>query len=178
MGQGLDVLQTCSSVHPDEKAMRVDEARSSSHRGDPALHFLAACGGIGLAEAEIRTRKKGVHRPLLKQSQRRLHSHAGESGVTALMTAAQFGSAQSVKRLLSEGANVNAADARGYTALHWAAQEGHPEACQALLLARADVHVKNVDGQTALQLAASEDPAVAAQLSAFMLEQKTPGEAV
>ena len=48
-------------------------------------------------------------------------------GQTALMTAAQAGSADAVKALLDHGAEVNSKESwRGQTALMWATAENHP----------------------------------------------------
>merc|ERR1719414_1851077 len=94
-------------------------------------------------------KKKGARRPLLNESQRPTR---GDAGVTALMVAAQFGSLQSIKRLLSEKADVDAVDARGWTALHWAAQESHAEACLALLQAGASAELADAEGRTATVL--------------------------
>mmetsp|Transcript_25919 Transcript_25919/g.52257 ORF Transcript_25919/g.52257 Transcript_25919/m.52257 type:complete len:179 (-) Transcript_25919:220-756(-) len=175
MGQGLNLLHTCESVHADEKQrLGLDEVRYTKDGGLILQDFLAACGDVSVpAEGEPQTKKnKGVHRPLLRRSQRPAQ---GDVGVTALMVAAQFGSTQSVERLITERANVNAVDSRGCTPLHWAAQEGHAEVCLALLLAGAEVGAANADGQTPLQLAAREDPETAARISRFLRQHDIPG---
>ena len=68
----------------------------------------------------------------------------------ALMIAAQKGSVDAVKELLSQGAKVNAQNNNGCTALHWAARNGHTEVVLALLEAGADASLKDKNGETPL----------------------------
>ena len=72
----------------------------------------------------------------------------------ALLRAARFGNADTVKTLLtSPNVDVNGVDADGNTALIEAARFGHDDVVEALLIAKADVSVKNKQGKTALMLA-------------------------
>jgi ankyrin repeat protein len=63
-----------------------------------------------------------------------------QPGLTPLMKVALHGDAVRIEKLVSEGANVNAADRHGMTPLMWAAASGCPAAVKALLAARADVN--------------------------------------
>jgi ankyrin repeat protein len=77
--------------------------------------------------------------------------------VTPLFLAAQQGRAESVKRLLSAGANVNAAARNGATPLLIATNEGHAEVVKILLEAKADTTARFIHqgiSYTALNLAA------------------------
>ncbi|MCX6278007.1 MAG: ankyrin repeat domain-containing protein [Bacteroidetes bacterium] len=78
-----------------------------------------------------------------------------ESGVTALMIAAENGYADIVQALLEMGAVVNAKRFDiGATALHFAGQNGHYDVVEDLLKNGADVNAKMNDGKTALMAAA------------------------
>ena len=68
----------------------------------------------------------------------------GEDDTPVLCLAAQYGSARSLKALLTGGADVLLADKGGNTALHWAAQEGHTACIGLLLEAGAPVEAKGV----------------------------------
>src|SRR4030095_2840716 len=73
-------------------------------------------------------------------------SHEGQ---TMVMTAALSGRADTVRLLLTHGANVNAKEPyKGQTALMWAASEGNTEAAAVLLEAGADVHATANGGFT------------------------------
>jgi len=179
MGQGsLNPLQTCETAtrrHGDY--LREKEASEVSIGNSSLQDILATCEDINLRDSERPRKKRGVRRPLLKGCQR---PSKGDAGVTALMVAAQFGSVESdgtavptlrpesIRRLLSERANVDAVDTRGWTALHWAAQEGHPEVCLALLHSRANIDATDSEGHTPLQLAAAEDPETAVKMTEFL----------
>jgi len=80
-----------------------------------------------------------------------------EIGMTPLMFASQFGSAECVRRLLWAGAEVNANEEDGWTSLHFAAQEGNLEVCTTLLQARADHTMVNAESQTPLDVATAAD---------------------
>ena len=70
-------------------------------------------------------------------------------GSTALMLAARYGTAESVKLLLDAGADVNARSELGQSSLMKAAKAGAAETVRILLKAGADASVKDTDGKTA-----------------------------
>ncbi|MGH7503346.1 MAG: ankyrin repeat domain-containing protein [Longimicrobiales bacterium] len=68
--------------------------------------------------------------------------------------AAQQGDIETVRRLLQQGADVNAAQGDGMTALHWAAQNGNPDMMRILLYAGASVQATTrLGGYTPLHVA-------------------------
>ncbi|CAK0793679.1 unnamed protein product [Prorocentrum cordatum] len=75
----------------------------------------------------------------------------GDVGMTALMFAAQAGSADCIRRLLWAGAEVTAVEEDGWTPLHFAAKEAHLEVCTLLLQRRANPEALNADDKTPLQ---------------------------
>jgi uncharacterized protein len=77
-----------------------------------------------------------------------------EVGWTALMYAAAFGAAESVKALLDAGADVNARNKYGLTSLMGAAGVGTAETVRILLKAGADVNARSELGQSSLMKAA------------------------
>jgi ankyrin repeat protein len=78
-------------------------------------------------------------------------------GATPLMLAAESGSVEAVKALITAHANVDAAAEDGWTALMVAASSGvaPPAALDAILSAGAGVDAKNAESRTALMLAAA-----------------------
>jgi ankyrin repeat protein len=80
-------------------------------------------------------------------------------GQTEIADAAMQGNAQTVRDLISNGANVNAMQADGATALHWAAYHGDVELTEALLAAGANPDATNRNGSTPLWLAAERGDA-------------------
>ena len=74
---------------------------------------------------------------------------------SALIEAAQNGNVAEVKRLLSEGANVNAKTSYEQTALHRAAILGDTTVVQLLVNRGSDISATDKEGATALLLAAS-----------------------
>ena len=84
-----------------------------------------------------------------------LSASIAASGPADIADAAQNKNAVAVKKLLKEGADVNAAQGDGMTALHWAALNGDAEIAQMLLYAGANVGAKTrLGGYTPLHLAA------------------------
>jgi ankyrin repeat protein/uncharacterized caspase-like protein len=72
----------------------------------------------------------------------------------ALWAAAAAGDNDKVRRLISEGADVNAKDMLGGTAMEKAAANGHTATVQLLLDERGEINARNADGRTVLHLAA------------------------
>jgi ankyrin repeat protein len=70
-----------------------------------------------------------------------------------LISACFDGQAREVRRLLSEGADVNDADELGRTPLMAASQNGHVEIVDMLLAAEANANAANDEGNTALDFA-------------------------
>ncbi len=94
----------------------------------------------------------------------------GEGGITVVLgnededtlenplhRAAEKGDLREVKRLIKEGANVNARNGDGSTPLHKAAQKGHLKVVKYLIRKGADVNAKDRYGYTPLHLSVSED---------------------
>ena len=89
--------------------------------------------------------------------------------------AAQRGDLAAVRRLLREGADVNAAQGDGMTALHWAAERGNGELAEVLLYAGARVDAGTRIGHyTPLHLAAR---AAHGQVVALLLDAGSDPEA-
>jgi len=88
---------------------------------------------------------------------------------SAVADAAMKGDRDAVRKLLTQGADVSAAQGDGMTALHWAAERGDAETAQMLIYAGANVSAVTRIGQyTPLHLAsrAGSAPLVAALLKA------------
>ena len=73
----------------------------------------------------------------------------------ALQNASLLGRTDEVRRLLAEGASVNAADPDSLTSLMLAAQEGQSAVVEVLLAAKADVNANDPNGWTSLAYAAA-----------------------
>jgi len=71
------------------------------------------------------------------------------------LDAAWKGNLPEVRKLLAEGANVNAQSTRGMPALMWATSTQHADICRFLLENGADVNAKDGNDWTALHWAAS-----------------------
>jgi ankyrin repeat protein len=71
-----------------------------------------------------------------------------------LLKAAYNGNVAEARRLVVQGADVNAKDGVGWRPLHYAAQEGHVEVLTTLVQLGADVHVADANGQRPLHAAA------------------------
>ena len=70
-----------------------------------------------------------------------------------LIAAAKRGDTELCKRLLENGADVNAADEVGWTPLHSAAANGKTETCKLLLENGADINAEDEGGKTPLHYA-------------------------
>ena len=74
-------------------------------------------------------------------------------GHTPLMWASYLNFDQSIRYLLTQGAEINLADNLGSTSLHWAALKGQVKAAEELINKGADLHAKDHSGETALRMA-------------------------
>ncbi len=72
---------------------------------------------------------------------------------SSLRKAAKRGNLDDVRRLISEGADVDDRDSRGNTPIYYAAVEGHASVVEALARADADIDVTNSFGSTPLHVA-------------------------
>ena len=97
------------------------------------------------------------------------------AGAATLIDAVKDGNHASVRSLLQQKTNVNAAEADGTTALHWAVRADDQELVRLLLRAGADARKANRYGVTPLQLAAVNGSVV---LSKALLEAGADPNAV
>src|SRR5258708_14021825 len=82
------------------------------------------------------------------------------SGETSLMEAAQRGNLDTVRLLLSSGADPNAREVNGgQSALMWAIVERHAAITEELVRRGADIHARSKRGFTALVFAAQQGEA-------------------
>ena len=70
-----------------------------------------------------------------------------------LIEAAEAGNIENVKKLLKQGAEVDAKDKDGWTAMMWAAADGYLDVVKYLAEHGADLSLKNGEGKTAEMLA-------------------------
>jgi ankyrin repeat protein/regulator of replication initiation timing len=70
-----------------------------------------------------------------------------------LIEAARENNAPEIRRLLSNGADVNAKNSGGWTPLHWASTNGHVQVFKELVEHGADTEVKSIFGWAALHYA-------------------------
>jgi hypothetical protein len=105
-------------------------------------------------------------RPVITQSQQSNIDAKDETGLTALMQAAQDGTADEIKKLLKKGANLEIKDQYGWTALMYAVAAPNlavilktkPDVSplKTLLTASADINISDSRGITPLMIAAIE----------------------
>jgi ankyrin repeat protein/cytochrome c551/c552 len=101
--------------------------------------------------ARLMTLIRDGHRPAIDELLRknaRAANVRGTHGSTPLMSAALYGDADLVQRLLTAGADPNAANTAGATALMWAAPD--PDKMRLLLDAGADVNARSEDRRSPL----------------------------
>ena len=103
-----------------------------------AVHHFAEAGELTHLEAVL-----GKYPKLLDARRgRQLGKPTTGDDFTPLQTAARWGQWQVVGYLLTEGADVNAADGLGYTPLHLAAEGGHLDVVKRLVQAGAKLDAK------------------------------------
>ena len=86
------------------------------------------------------------------------------TSTTPLIKASTKGDSSSVKKLISEGANINEPDSAGATALHFATSYGHIDIVKLLIERGADIDKKDGKGYTPLFLAVCGEQASMVQL--------------
>src|SRR5215831_6868129 len=79
----------------------------------------------------------------------------GAASDTRIADAAMNGDKETIRTLLKQGVDVNAAQGDGMTALHWAAMHDDAEMAQILLYAGANPRTKMMDSMTPLMVAAT-----------------------
>jgi len=75
------------------------------------------------------------------------------SGTTALIRAAEAGDARQIRRLIEDGANINAADNNGWNALMKAAKNHHLKAVAELITSGINLQSETRNGWNALSIA-------------------------
>lgn len=91
---------------------------------------------------------------------------------TQILWAAKHGKLLFLKLLFSQGANLEARDAKGNTPLILAASRGNKEAVRELLKHNANIHATNNNGQTAWKLSYKNNDGIADLIYAHQLQQK------
>ncbi len=110
-----------------------------------AVGAVAICVGLAVAFAQARPAPPEAPAEQAKMPAKSLHE------------AAAAGDIERVKKLVAEGADVNAKDEKGSTPLHFAASEGHEEIVRFLLAHDADVNASGYGGGTPLLAAIFRD---------------------
>ena len=120
---------------------------------------LAVAGAALLSDAlspsdnaAARTQALRVEK-MWKSLQRWAAADSGGALDEQLLAAARVGDSEAIKRLIDEGANPSATDARGRSALLLSVMAGHDDAARALLRRGARVDTADADGKTALMWA-------------------------
>lgn len=118
-------------------------------RTSAVLTLLAAAGagcdmGRGDRDSQRLSRQRGGDPPA---------GPVNPGAEPALIVAARAGDAKQVRRLVREGADVNAFGSGRQTALIAAAQAGHDEVVDVLLEADADANLRDGKGNTAAEAA-------------------------
>ncbi|CAE8624810.1 unnamed protein product [Polarella glacialis] len=135
-------------------------------------HFNVVEALKGEDDEDIRrpsVRSKGTRKPLLFSGglgSQKMHDGGDlHAKVTALMAAAQYGSANSIWRLImKEGEDPEDRDVRGWTAMHYAAHYGHLDVFAELLRCSADPTARDNRSKTPLQVAQAADKEFASKL--------------
>lgn len=178
---GDDPTVSCQQLEDGVKS-----ALATANRGGPQIspevlinHDLLSAARQGDVKALSDALEKGAwtetRRPLVMKPQKPDNAKGTkkevEEGMTALMFASQYGSAECVRRLLWASAQINALEEDGWTALHFASKEGHLDVCQALLTAKADPKIQTQEDQSVLQVAEEADRFFAKKLANVLQKQ-------
>ena len=141
---------------------------------------LAVALGTAVPRLDARGAESAVVEAGRLQQSSRETAGPGDAGHEAtLADAARRGDRETVRALLAEGADPNAAQGDGATALHWAAYRDDAEAVAGLIRAGADVRRANRYAVTPLALAARNgNAAIIARLLAAGADPNDPRQAV
>ena len=111
--------------------------------------MVTGCHDGGVIQANKRTLSKlwnackhGDVKTVERLAIKKAGANAKAHGMALIHIAARYGNTNTVRYLLSLGANVNAVDEEGWTALHWASAGGHVNVMQLLLVHGTDPKVK------------------------------------
>lgn len=118
-----------------------------------AVFFVQGCGG-GMHQAILENNLLEVERCLAEENP---PVNKKTYGTYPLIAAAQQNHLEMVKRLIQNGADVNAANSGGMTALHLAVRDGHAETAFFLMDKGADIHAVSNAGYTPLYLACTNN---------------------
>ncbi len=156
-------LHYYAASYPDEQAFFKSTIAGLMDRlGLPRRHLRAAglgdlCisnrpghierwgGSPAMADAEILLVPGPRHAQIgYGDAEAQLAAGTDELGRTPLHRLAAWGQAEALRRLVAEGAQVNARDEKELTPLHAAAQNGHTDCVRELLAAGADVNAGGI----------------------------------
>merc|ERR1711907_330178 len=141
------LMAAAGAGHADVVELLLEAGAFAVHEdnlGNTALHHACWAGHADCVDHLLQ------HRPTTGNSDVHWKNYSGQ---TPLACAAQFGSNQTVQRLVACGAAVDARDNDGSTALHYAAENGHVDVVNGLLELGARGDFINHDGLTPLDLA-------------------------
>lgn len=144
LNKGLSDIHQAAIAGDAEKIRSLCDAGAKVSCGDfndvTPLHYAARVGKP-LAVQALLERKADIS------------ARTSDTKRAPIHAAADNGSAEVVKLLLSHSAEVNCKDVRERTPLHWAACSSREQAAAELLKAKADVNIKSIAGYTPFAMA-------------------------
>jgi len=81
------------------------------------------------------------------------HGATNHTGKASILLACERGLLDVIVRLIENGADINAQDAKGDTPLHYACEQNYPEIVEYLIAYGANLNITNHDGRTVLHTA-------------------------
>lgn len=154
-----DSQRTASQPTPqnaNESKMDGDQISQTPYTFDDAInHARMDSGTVAWPDQRVRLQDLATQLSAIKAGTTDINAK-DRNGWTALTAAARFGHTDTVKLLLSRGANVNAEGyLLGVTALMSATTNGRLDTVKLLLASGANVNACDLEGNTALTLAVS-----------------------